>query len=110
MTSPTEPRASPLNALRVRDFRIYWLGLVAQIGGQHMFQFTLGWLAFEVTGSQAQLALIHLAAFVPQFALIREATRAFNLPCIEKEGFEADDLIATYARLAEEAGGDVTIP
>ena len=46
---------------------------------------------------------------IPQFGLIRQATRAFNLPCIEKEGFEADDLIATYARLAEEAGGDVTI-
>lgn len=46
---------------------------------------------------------------LPQFGLIRQATRAFNLPCIEKEGFEADDLIATYARLAEEAGGDVTI-
>jgi len=45
----------------------------------------------------------------PQFGLIREATRAFNLPCIEMEGFEADDLIATYARQAEEAGGDVTI-
>ncbi|HMQ57620.1 MAG TPA: 5'-3' exonuclease H3TH domain-containing protein, partial [Rhizobiaceae bacterium] len=46
---------------------------------------------------------------VPQFGLIREATRAFNLPCIEKEGYEADDLIATYARLAEERGADVTI-
>lgn len=46
---------------------------------------------------------------IPQFGLIRQATRAFNLPCIEKEGFEADDLIATYARLAENAGGDVTI-
>ncbi|KQT84003.1 DNA polymerase I [Aurantimonas sp. Leaf443] len=46
---------------------------------------------------------------VPQFALIREAVRAFDLPCVEKEGFEADDLIATYARLAVEAGGDVTI-
>ncbi len=57
-----------LIALRVRDFRLYWSGLVAQIGGQHMFQFTLGWLAFEITGSQAQLAVIHLAAFVPQFA------------------------------------------
>ena len=37
---------------------------------------------------------------IPQFGLIREATRAFDLPCIEMEGFEADDLIATYARLA----------
>ncbi|MFD1198332.1 DNA polymerase I [Brucella gallinifaecis] len=46
---------------------------------------------------------------IPQFGLIRQATRAFNLPCIEKEGFEADDLIATYARIAAEAGADVTI-
>ncbi len=46
---------------------------------------------------------------VPQFGLIREATRAFNLPCIEREGFEADDIIATYARLAREAGCHVTI-
>ncbi|MEL6744168.1 MAG: 5'-3' exonuclease H3TH domain-containing protein, partial [Pseudomonadota bacterium] len=45
----------------------------------------------------------------PQFAVIREATRAFDVPCIEKEGYEADDLIATYARLAVEAGGEVTI-
>ena len=46
---------------------------------------------------------------IPQFGLIRQATRAFNLPCIEMAGFEADDLIATYARHAAEAGGDVTI-
>ncbi|MEQ1951215.1 DNA polymerase I [Mesorhizobium sp. CN2-181] len=46
---------------------------------------------------------------IPQFGLIRHATRAFDLPCIEMEGFEADDLIATYARLACEAGGDTTI-
>lgn len=46
---------------------------------------------------------------IPQFGLIRHATRAFNLPCIEKEGYEADDLIATYARLAEAAGASVTI-
>ena len=46
---------------------------------------------------------------VPQFDLIREATRAYNLPCLEMEGFEADDLIATYARLAVEQGYDVTI-
>jgi DNA polymerase-1 len=46
---------------------------------------------------------------VPQFGLIREATRAFNLPCIEMEGYEADDIIATYARLACEAGADTTI-
>ncbi len=46
---------------------------------------------------------------VPQFGLIRQATIAFDLPCIEMQGFEADDLIATYTRLALAAGGDVTI-
>ncbi|MDD8023015.1 MAG: DNA polymerase I [Paracoccaceae bacterium] len=45
----------------------------------------------------------------PQFPLTREATRAFNIACIETEGFEADDIIATYARLAREAGGRCTI-
>src|ERR1700752_16445 len=37
---------------------------------------------------------------VPQFALIREATRACNVPAIEREGLEADDLIASYAKAA----------
>ncbi|MGF1553224.1 MAG: DNA polymerase I [Paracoccaceae bacterium] len=46
---------------------------------------------------------------VEQFPLIREATRAFGLPAIEMEGFEADDLIATYARAAREAGAHCTI-
>ncbi len=46
---------------------------------------------------------------IPQFGLIRQATEAFNLPCIEMEGYEADDLIATYARQAEAVGADVTI-
>ena len=46
---------------------------------------------------------------VPQFGLIRDATRAFNLPSIELEGFEADDIIATYARQAAAAGAEVTI-
>ncbi len=46
---------------------------------------------------------------VPQFPLIRDATRAFSLPCIEVPGLEADDLIATYARRAQEQGWDVTI-
>jgi DNA polymerase-1 len=46
---------------------------------------------------------------VPQFALVREATRACNVPAVEMEGFEADDLIATYARQAVEAGHEVTI-
>ena len=45
----------------------------------------------------------------PQFPLTRDATRAFNLACLEIEGFEADDIIATLARQAREAGGRVTI-
>ncbi len=46
---------------------------------------------------------------VPQFALIRDATVAMNLACVQMVGFEADDLIATYARQAVAAGADVTI-
>ncbi len=46
---------------------------------------------------------------VPQFPLIRDATRAFSLPCIEEQGLEADDLIASYARAAAAIGWDVTI-
>jgi DNA polymerase I len=46
---------------------------------------------------------------VPQFPLVRDAVRAFNVACIEKKGYEADDLIATYAREALEAGAEVTI-
>src|SRR5216684_1674311 len=46
---------------------------------------------------------------IPQFPLIREAVRAFDLPCLEQAGFEADDLIATYVRLACERGASATI-
>ncbi len=45
----------------------------------------------------------------PQFALIRDATRAFNLACIETQGWEADDIIATYARRAAKDGARVII-
>jgi DNA polymerase-1 len=45
----------------------------------------------------------------PQFAFVREAVRAFDLPCLEQGGFEADDLIATYVREACEAGATATI-
>ncbi len=45
----------------------------------------------------------------PQFGLIREAVHAFDLPCLEQKGFEADDLIATYVRQANEAGATSTI-
>ncbi|MBF0168872.1 MAG: DNA polymerase I [Alphaproteobacteria bacterium] len=46
---------------------------------------------------------------VPQFALIREAVEAFGVAQVELEGFEADDLIATYAKQAREQGARVTI-
>ena len=45
----------------------------------------------------------------PQMPLTREATRAFNIACEEIEGFEADDIIATLAHQARDAGGRVTI-
>ncbi len=46
---------------------------------------------------------------IPQFPLVRDATRAFKVPCLEKPGFEADDLIATYARRAQADGFGVMI-
>jgi DNA polymerase-1 len=46
---------------------------------------------------------------VPQFPLTRDATRAFNLACIETEGYEADDIIATLAVRARDAGARVTV-
>ena len=45
----------------------------------------------------------------PQFKLIRDAVRAFDIPSIEQKDYEADDLIATYARLASEVGATTTI-
>ncbi|MDC1427136.1 DNA polymerase I [Rhodospirillaceae bacterium] len=46
---------------------------------------------------------------IPQFSIIREAVKAFNVPCIEMDGFEADDLIASYTTLAINDGAKVTI-
>ncbi|MBY0283287.1 MAG: DNA polymerase I [Sphingomonas sp.] len=46
---------------------------------------------------------------VPQFPMIRDATRAFSLPCIEEAGLEADDIIASYAKAALAQGWSVTI-
>jgi DNA polymerase-1 len=46
---------------------------------------------------------------VPQFALVREATRAFGVPAIELANYEADDLIASYATHVRDAGGEVVI-
>ena len=49
------------------------------------------------------------ADLVPQFPLMRATVRAFGMIPVEQDGFEADDLIATYAKQAREAGADVMI-
>ncbi len=46
---------------------------------------------------------------VPQFAMVREATAAFGVPCLELPGYEADDVIAAYCCHARDAGGEVVI-
>jgi len=46
---------------------------------------------------------------VPQFPLVREATRAFGVPCLELGGYEADDIIAAYACKVRDLGGEVVI-
>ena len=46
---------------------------------------------------------------IPQFPLIKQATEAFDIPALEMRGYEADDLIATYTRLAREQGKKVVI-
>lgn len=46
---------------------------------------------------------------IPQFELIREATTAFNVAWVDKDGYEADDLIATYTRLGRESDMEITI-
>jgi DNA polymerase-1 len=46
---------------------------------------------------------------IPQFPLVRKAAQALNLAIVEKDGFEADDLIATYTKIAKERGHDVVI-
>jgi DNA polymerase-1 len=46
---------------------------------------------------------------IPQFPLVREATRAFGVPSLELPGYEADDVIAAYAQVVSDAGGEVVI-
>jgi DNA polymerase I len=46
---------------------------------------------------------------VPQFGLVREATRAFGVPALELAGYEADDIIAAYACKVRDLGGEVVI-
>ena len=53
------------SVLRHRDFRIFWLGTVAQVTGQQMMQFTMGWLAFELTKSPLLVGSVVLFLGIP---------------------------------------------
>ena len=54
------------SVLRYRDFRLYWFGLVAQVTGQQMMQVTMGWLAFDLTGSPLALGIVNLLQAAPR--------------------------------------------
>ena len=56
-------------ALRYRDFRLFWAGLMAQITGQQINIVTLGWLAFDLTGSPLTLGVINLLSAAPRIAI-----------------------------------------
>ena len=60
---------SVLSVLRGRDFRIFWSGLMVQVIGQMMLRFTLGWLAFDLTGSPLFLGYVALFQALPTIAL-----------------------------------------
>jgi len=58
-----------LTVLRFRDFRVFWSGLLVQVTGQMMLLFTLGWLAFDLTGSPLSLGYVALFQAIPTIAL-----------------------------------------
>ena len=58
-----------LTILQVRDFRIFWSGLATQVMGQMMLTFTLGWLAFHLTGSPLAIGYVALFQAIPTIAL-----------------------------------------
>ena len=57
------------SALRYRDFRLFWTGLVGQITGMQMTIVTMGWLTFDITGSPFALGMINLATALPRLTL-----------------------------------------
>ena len=56
-------------ALRYRDFRLFWIGLVAQVTGQQMTIVTLGWLAYDLTQSALALGFINLISAAPRIVV-----------------------------------------
>ncbi|RMH02885.1 MAG: DNA polymerase I [Nitrospirae bacterium] len=104
------PDGTPINA--VLGFTNMLIKLLDDVDASHIA------VIFDATGEsfRNELAPAYKAnrpepppELLPQFPLVREATRAFNIACLEVPGYEADDLIATYARQAANAGAEVTI-
>ncbi|MEE8518199.1 MAG: MFS transporter, partial [Dehalococcoidia bacterium] len=55
--------------LQYREFRLYWIGLVSQVTGQQMMMVTMGWLAFDLTGSPLTLGFISLLTALPRLTI-----------------------------------------
>jgi len=99
------PDGTPINA--VFGFTKMLLKLMADLSPSHIIViFDAGRVTFrnEIYPEYKANRTEPPEELVPQFALVREAALAMGLPVLEREGFEADDLIASYARMAEEAG------
>ena len=106
----TRPDGTPVNA--VYGFTTMLMKLLAETDADHVA------VVFDTSRQTFRSAIYpeykaHRPPapeeLVPQFPLVRQATKAFDVCCIEMEGFEADDLIATYAREAVAVGAKVTI-
>lgn len=106
----TRPDGVPVNA--VYGFTTMLMKLISDNVGSHLAViFDAGRVTFrnEIYPDYKMHRPEAPEELVPQFELIREAVRAFAVPSIEMPGFEADDLIATYARQAQRAGMSVVI-
>ncbi len=106
----TRADGTPVNA--VLGFTTMLMKLISETDADHIaviFDAARGSFRNEIYGDYKANRPPPPDELIPQFGLIREATRAFNMPAVEMPGYEADDLIATYARLAKAAGADVTI-
>lgn len=106
----TRPDGVPVNA--VLGFTNMMTKLIADVGaGRLLVVFDAGRHSFrsEIYPEYKAHRPDPPPELIPQFALIREATAAFNLPMVELPGFEADDLIASYAVAARQRGDKVVI-
>jgi MFS family permease len=70
MRQAVAARFQMFSALRFREFRYYWMGLTVQIVGQQMFMLSLGWLAFDLSGSMFQLGVVNGFGAIPRVALV----------------------------------------